>query len=205
MLTSLAENWFNEGDDETPWHEFDDVHHSQGALLNDPLHLSLTREGGEEEDLGALLGLINEGKVPHNAQYLNQPSPRDDGVISCIACEKFKGFLEYDLPEIIDFDLCKLTLQITRFVGMCDLTEDDVDVWEVTGVCYDGAALEVTDCSGRGKGGLVALGFIRPDEDEEKVENVTIPEKNWAQRLYRNVYPPGLSSADSGSTGGRGT
>jgi hypothetical protein len=54
-------------------------------------------------------------------------------------------------------DVSKLELEITEFVGLCDLTEGENNLWMLTGILYDGKRIEVADVSGHGTDRTVSL------------------------------------------------
>jgi hypothetical protein len=176
-LENLTENWFEwNGDDGELWHNFDNIYHNSGPLIcrNKASQISV-RQGGAIATIGTILDLLRKDSVSFDATFASIPGPREDGEVGAMAYQECHGCVAYDLPAGTEFDVEKLRIHIVRFAGMCDLTEDHIDLWIIAGISYEGERLEANDVSGHHKAQSVYLGLYPTDPDD-----IVIPEGAFA-------------------------
>jgi hypothetical protein len=182
-LEARAEEWFQQED--PFWHEHDDVFHMQAPMLvkEDSVLLVLDADGEELREVTGLEELLEDGTIKHRGCCVTIPDPAGDSDVGVMAWERFAGVIDFTLLEIEEFETKKLTFEITKCWGMCDVSEDEYELWLVTKVWYGKQLLEQKDNSGRGRGAGVM--FRLTPADGELVQ----PVKDGSLRLDAKEMP----------------
>lgn len=170
-LEHLGSNWFDED-----WYEIDGVFHGQAPVLQRGASvIRCVTEGGEEVVVADLLGALKNGQIKFQARRQGIPHRKGEKAIGAMAWERFRGVLSYSVDVGEGFEVSKLELEVTEFVGLCDLTECENNLFMVTGIVYDGQRLEeLADVSGDGKGCTVSLRYVDVVGDEFEEHEVNL-------------------------------
>lgn len=176
-IKPIARDWF-ESEDPT-WFEIDDEYHNLCPCLTRSGSMGIYDSEGSDLIYPLFESFSEALKIKEFAYKLEQklaPHRKGDNAVGVMAWEVRKGLIEYSIPHD-SIDPGKLTFIITRFAGLCDLTEDDNIIYMITDVFYDNKKIEQSNVSGSGKLSQISFGFIDSYNDDEK------PEEDMEDRL----------------------
>jgi len=165
-LEELYSTWFDE--DEFCWYDIDDVFHLQAPILRrgDTVIRCVT-DGVEQVVVPDLVEALKNGEIAFKDCRQGIPHRKGQKAIGAMAWERSRGVLSYSVEVGEGFELSKLALEVTEFVGLCDLTEDENNLWVLTGILYDGQRIEeAEDVSGHGNNRIVSLRYLDVVGDE---------------------------------------
>jgi hypothetical protein len=164
-LEHLYSTWFDE--DEFCWYDIDDIFHGQAPVLErGGSEVRCVTDGVEQVVVADLVEALKNGEIQFEDRRQGIPHRKGDKAIGAMAWERFRGVLSYSVDVGEGFEFSKLALEVTEFVGLCDLTEGENNLWVLTGILYDGKRLEVADVSGHGTDRTVSLRYVDVVGDE---------------------------------------
>lgn len=169
-IKPIAKKWFDE--EEPSWFEVDNEYHTQSPLLSASLSMGIYKDDGSELVYPLFDSFAHALKIrefPYRLEMRHAPHRRGDTEIGVLAWESSRGVNEYIIPHD-EIDPGKISFIITRFSGLCDITEDDTAFYLITGVLYDNQELEQADISCTAVDARAVFNFIDSYEDGEQSE-----------------------------------
>lgn len=136
-IKPIAKKWFDS--DDPPWFEIDGVCHHHSPMLSASLSMGIYSADGSDLVYPLFDNFVHAliiKEFPYRLTIRRAPHRKSNTEIGVMAWETRKGVFEYIVPED-DIDPGKISFVITRFSGLCDITEDDVAFYLITDVLYD--------------------------------------------------------------------